>query len=109
MINMFISILKTSTAESTSRDMGLMDMAAGYFAYLDYSTNSIFSCSFVQNLAQWARQAISNAAARISNEQASIFPNTSAEDFQPIQEDYATSICNVRIHVFSSKPLLTQI
>jgi hypothetical protein len=89
--------------------MGLMDMAAGYFAYLDYSTDSIFSCSFVQNLARWARQAISNAAARISNEQASIYPNASAENFQPIQEDYATSLCNVRIHVSLSKRLLTHI
>lgn len=107
MINIFISILKTSMAESTSRDMDLIDMAAGYFAYLDYSTDSIFSFSLVKNLAQWARQAVSKAAARIDHEQELVYPTASAEVRLPIQEDYASSICNVGVLVSLSEQLLT--
>ncbi|KAF2827187.1 hypothetical protein CC86DRAFT_369390 [Ophiobolus disseminans] len=65
MINMFISILKAPASESTAKSIGVIDMAAGYFAYLDYSTDSIFSFALIQNLAQWARQAVTTAATRV--------------------------------------------
>lgn len=61
MMNMFISILKSPAAESITKNIGLIDMAAGYFAYLDHATNDILSFALVQNLAQWARQAVSQA------------------------------------------------
>lgn len=44
-------------------------MAAGYFAYLDYSTDAIFSFELVKNLAQWARQAVSQTRSQASTTQ----------------------------------------
>jgi hypothetical protein len=69
MINMFISILKSPAGEATAKNIGVIDMAAGYFAYLDYSTDSIFSFALVNNLAQWARQAVSRASDQLTERQ----------------------------------------
>lgn len=63
---MFISILRAPAADSTAKNFSVIDIAAGYFAYLDYSTDSIFSFDLVQNIAQWARQAVSRAASEAS-------------------------------------------
>ncbi|CAN9394725.1 unnamed protein product [Alternaria alternata] len=52
MINMFASILKSPAGVATEKDMGVIDMAAGYFAYLDYSTDAVLSFDLVKNLAQ---------------------------------------------------------
>ena len=86
---MFVSILKMPAADTSSKEMGLIDMAAGYFAYLEYSTDSILSFSFIRNIAQWARQATSKLTSRdgvgngISDAQASadsILPVVSMDD-----------------------------
>jgi hypothetical protein len=96
MINIFISILKASTAESASSKIGVMDMAAGYFAYLDYSTGSTFSFALVRNLAQWARQAVSRTAAKVNNEEVPLYSGTNAEEVLAMQHDYTASMFEVR-------------
>jgi hypothetical protein len=95
MTNLFISILKEPTADSTPSSMGLVDMAAGYFAYLDHSTDAIFSSSLVRNLAQWARQAVSKAAVRDDIGPESNHSYTDFEVLLPIQEVFAASLSNV--------------
>ncbi|CAN9288234.1 unnamed protein product [Alternaria alternata] len=52
MINMFASILKSPAGVATEKDMGVIDMAADYSAYLDYSTDAVLSFDLVKNLAQ---------------------------------------------------------
>lgn len=72
-----------------------MDMAAGYFAFLDLSTDSSFSFSLVQNLAQWARQAVAKAASRPISDEGPLFTPTSAEKMIPMLPNYTTSISDV--------------
>ncbi|KAH7133890.1 fungal-specific transcription factor domain-containing protein [Dactylonectria macrodidyma] len=67
MINMFICILNSPTSESTPRDISLLEMVAGYFGYLDYSSDATISFSFTASLGTWARQAVSNANAQQEN------------------------------------------
>lgn len=55
MINLFVYILKHPGRPSVSSDLGLLQMAAGYFGYLDYATSAIRSLSFVKDIAQLAR------------------------------------------------------
>ncbi|KAH7091354.1 fungal-specific transcription factor domain-containing protein [Paraphoma chrysanthemicola] len=94
-INLFISILKAKSSESKDNKLGLMDMAAGYFAFLDLSTDSSFSFSLVQNLAQWARQAVAKADSRPISNEGSLFTPASAEEMMPMLPDYTTSISDL--------------
>lgn len=55
MMNLFIHVLKNPLAESSIRDIGLLDLAAGYFGYLDYATDSAVSFPFVRDFGNWAR------------------------------------------------------
>lgn len=41
--------------ESSTRDVGLLDLAAGYFGYLDYATNSAVAFLFVRDFGNLAR------------------------------------------------------
>jgi hypothetical protein len=86
MINMFISILTTPAAEATEKSIAIIDMAAGYFAYLDYSTDAIFSFELVKNLAQWARQAVSQSGEQIPATQSTHF--TTEPDVPPPMESF---------------------
>jgi hypothetical protein len=95
MINLFISILKDPTAISTPSSMDVIDMAAGHFAYLDHSTDSVFSFSLVRNLAQWARQAVVEAATRMNSGPDEDHPYTDLDVLLPIQEVFAASLSNV--------------
>jgi hypothetical protein len=73
MISVFVSILKSPAGAATKKNMGFIDMAAGYFAYLDYSTDAVFSFDLVKNLAQWARQAVSQACDQVPTPQSTRF------------------------------------
>ncbi|KAI8939889.1 hypothetical protein NX059_003618 [Plenodomus lindquistii] len=74
LINTFISVLKqlphplssTTPLSTPPRDMGTIDMAAGYFAYLDYSTEAVLNYALVHNLAQWARSAVAKATSTLT-------------------------------------------
>lgn len=79
-------------------DIGVIDMAAGYFAYLDYSTNSVLSFELVRNLAQWARQAVSKAAARPAESETRGSP-VDAEIPLPVQDVYSNSIPEVSLRL----------
>ncbi|KAH7385829.1 fungal-specific transcription factor domain-containing protein [Pyrenochaeta sp. MPI-SDFR-AT-0127] len=95
MINTFVSILKTPTADSTSKDIGLIDMAAGYFAYVNHSTDSVLSFSFVHHIGQWARQAVSKAQARTIDGQETMCHSVGVGTILSLQDDYASSICHM--------------
>jgi hypothetical protein len=94
MINMFISILKSPAGEATVKNIGAIDMAAGYFAYLDYSTDSIFSFALVNNLAQWARQAVSRASNQVP-ERHSTHLTAGIDAASPMQDFHVDSIPEV--------------
>ena len=55
MINLFVFILKHPTRPSVSSDLGLLQLAAGYFGYLDYATSAMKSFSFIKDIVQIAR------------------------------------------------------
>ncbi|OAL46312.1 hypothetical protein IQ07DRAFT_546322 [Pyrenochaeta sp. DS3sAY3a] len=55
MTNLFVHVLKNPLAESSARDIGLLDLAAGYFGYLDYATDSTVAFPFVRDLGNLAR------------------------------------------------------
>ena len=61
MINLFVYILKYPTRTSVSSDLGLLQMAAGYFGYLDYATSSTKSFPFTKDILQLARTATERA------------------------------------------------
>ena len=67
MINLFVYILKYPNRTSVSSDLGLLQMAAGYFGYLDYATSAIKSFSFIKDIVQIARV----ATERVRNSQIS--------------------------------------
>ena len=96
MINLFISILKDPTALSIPSSMGVMDMAAGYFAYLDHSTESIFSFSLVRNLAHWARQVVREAETRVNSGPDGNHTHADLDVLLPIQEVFNASLSDVR-------------
>jgi hypothetical protein len=47
---MFISILKLPLGETASADVALLDIAAGHFAYLNYTIEAVFLLSFIKNI-----------------------------------------------------------
>jgi hypothetical protein len=83
MINMFVSILKHPEAVSTVDDICLIDVAAGHFAYVEYTTNSAFSFRFIRNVAQWARQAAAQASTPVQDEQGLFVGTQEIEELQP--------------------------
>ncbi|KAH7145530.1 fungal-specific transcription factor domain-containing protein [Dactylonectria estremocensis] len=83
MINMFICILNSPKSENTLRDISLLEVAAGYFGYLDYASDGAISFPFAASLGTWARQAVSNANAQ---EEAPLAPNPEPDSTQ--QMDY---------------------
>lgn len=59
---MFTYILGFPSLPSVSADLGLLDMVAGYFGYLGFSTSSQISLSFAKEITQWARAAVGRAS-----------------------------------------------
>lgn len=55
MIHLFIHIVCYPNLPTVPSDIQLVEMAAGYFGHLDYSTESSFSLGFIRDLAHWAR------------------------------------------------------
>jgi hypothetical protein len=94
MIDMFISILKAPLGETASGDVALLDMAAGHFAYLDYTTEAVFSLSFIKNIPQWARQAIEKRTISDGNEQDALYATFRNELDQSTKETELTA-CDV--------------
>jgi hypothetical protein len=90
MINMFASILKTPAGPATEKDMGVIDMAAGYFAYLDYSTDAVFSFDLVKNLAQWARQVVAQARGQVPTPLATQF--LTERDVLPPMDNFSVNL-----------------
>jgi hypothetical protein len=95
MINMFISILRSPLGDSALGDVALLEMAAGHFAYLDYTTEAVFSLSFIKNLSQWARQAIGKAAAGNGNQQEPLHATTRGELDRFTHDSDLTTAVNV--------------
>ncbi|KAH6700646.1 fungal-specific transcription factor domain-containing protein [Leptodontidium sp. MPI-SDFR-AT-0119] len=62
MVNLFTYILGFPSLPSVSADLGLLDMVAGYFGYLGFSTSSQISLSFAKEITQWARAAVGRAS-----------------------------------------------
>lgn len=56
-INLFVYILKYPTRSSVSSDLGLLQMAAGYFGYLNYATTSLHPFSFTKDIVKLAQTA----------------------------------------------------
>jgi hypothetical protein len=96
MINMFVSILKSPAGAATEKNIGVIDMAAGYFAYLDYSTDAIFSFDLVKNLAQWARQAVSQARDQVPTPQSTHLA-VGRNVLSPMENFYVNPIPNVSL------------
>lgn len=84
-INMFVSILKTPVTEDCAKDLDLIDMAAGYFAYLEYTTDSKLFFSFIRNLPQWAREAIAAITTSDANEKELVSSTSKPNTWYPNQ------------------------
>jgi len=93
---MFVSILKSPAGAATEKNIGVIDMAAGYFAYLDYSTDTIFSFDLVKNLAQWARQAVSQARDQALTPQSTHLA-VGRDVLSPMENFYVNPIPNVSL------------
>lgn len=61
MLNLFTHVLKSPLLPSVPADIDLLDMAAGYFGYLGFSTLSQVSVYFVKEIPRWARTAVERA------------------------------------------------
>ncbi|KAH0829252.1 putative fungal specific transcription protein [Fonsecaea pedrosoi] len=61
MINLFVYILKYPTRSSVPSDLGLLQMAAGYFGYLDYATTSTKRFPFTKDIVKLAQNATERA------------------------------------------------
>lgn len=57
-VNLFISLLHDPSLGSSKTDLHLMDVATGYFARLEYSTDSQWSVPLVRDVAILARSAV---------------------------------------------------
>lgn len=60
-LNLFTYILNSPSLPSVPSDIDLLDMGAGYFGYLGFSTLSQITVSFAKDLTQWARAAAARA------------------------------------------------
>lgn len=58
MLNLFTYILRFPSLPSVETDIHLLDMVAGYFGYLSFSTLSHVTVSFAKEVTQWARAAV---------------------------------------------------
>lgn len=54
-INLFTYILTNPSAPTVPADINLLDMGAGYFGYLGFSTLSEFTVTFAKDITEWAR------------------------------------------------------
>ena len=57
-VNVFIGILSDPSLASAQSDLHLMDVASGYFARLEYTTDSQWSVPLVKDAATIARNAV---------------------------------------------------
>lgn len=58
MINLFVCILKHPSRASAASDLGLLQMGAGYFGYLEYATASLRCFPFAGDIAKLAQKAM---------------------------------------------------
>lgn len=93
---MFVSILKSPAGAATDKNVGTIDMVAGYLAYLDYFTDAIFSFDLVKNLAQWAKQAVSQARDQVHTPHFTHFA-VGRDMLSPMEDFYVNSIPNVSL------------
>ncbi|KAJ9608967.1 hypothetical protein H2200_006738 [Cladophialophora chaetospira] len=63
-INLFIYILKYPTLASASADLGLLDVCAGHFGYIEFLTSSQVSISLPREAANVASKVVKAAKAR---------------------------------------------
>jgi hypothetical protein len=61
MMNLFTYVLRSPLLPSVPADIELLDMAAGYFGYLGFSTLSQVSVYFAKEIPRWARTAVVRA------------------------------------------------
>ena len=61
MVNLFTYVLSFPSLPSVPADIGLLDMVAGYFGYLSFSTSAQVSVPFAKEVTQWARAAVDRA------------------------------------------------
>ncbi|KIV79464.1 hypothetical protein PV11_07026 [Exophiala sideris] len=64
LINLFLYILQYPQRPGVQSDLALMDMGAGYFARVQYSTDSEVSISFAREMASLAHEATANVSRR---------------------------------------------
>ncbi|KIV94020.1 hypothetical protein PV10_05183 [Exophiala mesophila] len=81
MINLFVYILKHPTQRSVSSDLGLLQMAAGYFGYMDYATASNKSFPFTKDLVTLAQNVVQRAQGPRTTASTEV-PTTSGDAFE---------------------------
>lgn len=62
LINLFIHILKTPVLPTVSSDMALLDIAGGYFAHMEFATDSVLKFPFARDVAMLVRKAVERGA-----------------------------------------------
>ena len=65
-INLFIYILKDPTLSTATADLGLLDVCAGHFGYIEFLTSSQVSISLPREAANVASKAVKEARAKES-------------------------------------------
>ncbi|KAJ9612953.1 hypothetical protein H2200_002894 [Cladophialophora chaetospira] len=61
-INLFIYILQNPLSSTTSSDMALLDIAAGYFAHMEFATDSELIFPFARDVAALVRKTVESGA-----------------------------------------------
>jgi hypothetical protein len=94
MINLFIYILKYPTLASVAADIQLLDVVAGYFCYLEFSTASRLTYPITKDIARWART-VAERARRPHDLSQGLFPAASTMDttINATTKDIFSQVC----------------
>ncbi|OAL53490.1 hypothetical protein IQ07DRAFT_596528 [Pyrenochaeta sp. DS3sAY3a] len=103
MINLFISVLRAPEGESAMEGIGLLEMAAGHFAYLEYATQSAVSIPCIRSLAHWAREAVSKNLPMVTPREQSDNPCLHEEMASLCQQDNDAELPH-EIYDFAADP-----
>lgn len=83
-LSLFINVLKNPTASTTSADLGLLDVCAGHFGYIDFMTSSEISISLPRESVNLAAK-VAKLARRKTHDPATTARATSSDHLSVAQ------------------------
>lgn len=91
LINLFVCVLQSPAASSAHSNVSLLDVAAGYFAHMDFVTAEELSFNFARDVAALTRRAAQRAqsaatAASRTDVNSATSPLVDAENFTQVSD-----------------------